>query len=144
MTGQSEPSVQQNANGQFEVHLMDGSKITCQSHEDAELVLDAVRRFYEGNTGRRLGRQHLAALDRAGLNAANSMLYRSVLHNLAPHITVPVDQLDKFTTVLDAHKIPYWVDEEAISFDGKPEVIVINFEPGGIPEVVQRLLNGIP
>ncbi len=144
MTVQSEPSIQQNASGQFEVHLMDGSKITCQSREDAELVLDAVRRFYEGNTGRRLPVRTLDALERAGLNATNSMLYRSVLHYLAPQLKVPVSQLQKVETLLKANRIPYWVDEEVLSLDGKPEIAFINLSKGSDLEMVRRLLNGIP
>jgi hypothetical protein len=142
MIGQSEPSIQQNANGQFEVHLMDGSKITCQSQEDAELVLDAVRRFYLGNKGR-LPIRTLDALERAGLNATNSMLYRSVLHYLAPHLKVPLTQLQKVETVLKANKIPYWVDEEVLSLDGKPEIAFINLSRESDPEMVRKLLNGI-
>jgi len=62
---------------------VDGNKVICQSQGDAELVLDAGRRFYEGIAGRKLPRQTLAALERAGLNAANSMLYRFAMHNLS-------------------------------------------------------------
>jgi hypothetical protein len=74
--------IQQNATGQCEVQLADGSRVTCQSRADAELVFDAARRFYEGAPGRKLPRQTLAALERAGLNATNSLLYRSAIHNV--------------------------------------------------------------
>ncbi len=144
MTGQSEPSIQQTASGQFEVHLMDGSRITCQNLEDAELVLDAVRRFYQGTIVGRLPIRTLDALERAGLNATNSMLYRSVLRYLAPpRLTVPVAKLQKVETLLKANKIPYWVDEEVLSLDGKPEVAFINLGKGSDPEMVRKLLNGI-
>jgi hypothetical protein len=83
MSPESEPTIRQKAQGKVEVHLTDGSVITCQSRADAELVLDAARRFYEGNTGRKLPRETLAALERAGLNAANSRLYRSAMHHVA-------------------------------------------------------------
>jgi hypothetical protein len=83
MSEKSKLCILQNANGQFEVRLMDGNKATCASQHDAELVLAAVRRFYDGNTGRRLPRRTLAALERAGLDAANSVLYRSAMHNLS-------------------------------------------------------------
>jgi len=66
-----------------QVHLIGGEKIVCQSREDAELVRDAERRFFEGNNGRLLPRKTLVALERAGLNGHNSMLYRSVMHKLA-------------------------------------------------------------
>lgn len=143
MSVQTEPSILENGSGQFEVHLMDGSKITCQSREDADLVLDAVRRFFEGNTGRKLPIRTLDALERAGLNPNNSMLYRSVLHNLAPHITVPVSKLDKVKAVLDSNHIPYWIDEEVLSLDGKPEVAFVSLGHESDPEFIQSLLKGI-
>jgi hypothetical protein len=80
---ESRLTIKQKAQSQVEVHLTDGSVITCQSRSDAELVLDAARRFYEGDTGRKLPRETLAALGRAGLNAANSVLYRSAMRHVA-------------------------------------------------------------
>src|SRR5262249_32068302 len=65
-----------------DLRLPDGSSVICTSRADAELVLDAVRRFFEGDTGRKLPRQTLAALERAGMTAANSVLYRSALHQV--------------------------------------------------------------
>lgn len=35
-----------------------------------------------------------------------------------PYIMVPVSQLEKVTAQLDAHRVSYWVDEEALSLDG--------------------------
>lgn len=59
-----------------------------------------------------------------------------------PYIMVPVQQLDRVRDLLDAAKIPYWVDEVAISLDGKPEVTVVNLGRGTDPEEVQKLLDG--
>jgi hypothetical protein len=64
--------------------------------------------------------------------------------NAGPYIMVPVAQLDQVKTLLDAHKISCWVDEEAISLDGRPEVAVINLEHGSNPATVQGLLDSIP
>jgi hypothetical protein len=64
------------------VTLVGGHRVTCPSLEDAELVRGADRRRYEGQNGRKLPRQTLAALERAGLHRGNSQLYRSALHNL--------------------------------------------------------------
>ena len=61
-----------------------------------------------------------------------------------PYIMVPVGQLDEVTDLLDANKVPYWVDEEAISLDGKPEVAVINLGHGSDPAMAQRLLDSMP
>ena len=62
--------------------MTDGSVITCQSRHDADLVLDADRRLYERHTDRKLPRATLAALERAGLNVANSLLYRSAMDHV--------------------------------------------------------------
>jgi hypothetical protein len=61
-----------------------------------------------------------------------------------PYIMVPVTQLDTVTALLDANKVSYWVDEEAISLDGKPEITVINLGHRSDPATVQRLLDSIP
>ena len=61
-----------------------------------------------------------------------------------PYIMVPVGQLDKVRAILDSNKIPYWVDEEAISLDGKPEIAVINLGQRNDPAMVQQLLDSIP
>ena len=57
---------------------------------------------------------------------------------------VPVAQLERVKAPLDTHKIPYWVDEQAISLDGKPEVAVINLGQGSDPATVQGILDSIP
>lgn len=61
-----------------------------------------------------------------------------------PYIMVPVAQLEKVRTLLAANECSFWIDEEAISLDGKPEVIVINLGHGSDPEKVQHLLDSIP
>lgn len=71
-------------------------------------------------------------------------LYVSTDGDAGPYIMTPVAQLEKVRTLLDANKVPYWVDEEAISLDGKPEVAVVNLGHGSDPESVQNLLDSIP
>jgi hypothetical protein len=61
-----------------------------------------------------------------------------------PYLMLPVAQLDEVVALLDANKVSYWVDEDAISLDGKPEITVINFGDRVEAIVVQRLLDGIP
>jgi hypothetical protein len=61
-----------------------------------------------------------------------------------PYIMVPVAQLDEVRALLNSKRVPYWVDEEAISLDGKPEVAVINLGRGSNPAMVQSLLDSIP
>jgi hypothetical protein len=60
-----------------------------------------------------------------------------------PYIMVPVAQLDKVSGLLDVNQIPYWVDEESISLDGKPEIAVINLRQGSKPQTVQKILDSI-
>jgi hypothetical protein len=57
---------------------------------------------------------------------------------------VPVAQLEKVRALLDANKVPYWVDEEVISLDGKPEVAVINLGHRSDPQRIQHILDSIP
>ena len=61
-----------------------------------------------------------------------------------PYIMVPVAQLDKVRALLEANKGPFWVDEEAISLDGKPEIAVINLGRGSNSATVQGLLDSTP
>lgn len=76
-------ATRQNTTPKVQVHFVGGGTLVCASPADADLVLDAEQRLYEGNTGRKLPRETLAALERAGQNGANSLLYRSVMHNVA-------------------------------------------------------------
>ncbi|MGP0064122.1 MAG: hypothetical protein ACLQGP_11055 [Isosphaeraceae bacterium] len=45
-----------------------------------------------------------------------------------PFLSLPLAQLESVRQVLDRHRIRYWPDSTAISLDGKPPVIVINFD----------------
>ena len=54
---------------------------------------------------------------------------------------VPVDQLREIRSLLDANSVGYWVDEQAISLDGNPEMAVINLGRGGDAASVQRLVD---
>jgi len=60
------------------------------------------------------------------------------------YIMVPVTQLDRVRALLDANRISYWVDEEALSLEGKPEITFINLDHPVDPARVQQLLDGIP
>lgn len=61
-----------------------------------------------------------------------------------PYIMVPVAQLAEVRDLLEANDVPHWVDEEAISLDGNPEVAVINLGRGSDVPKIQRLLDSIP
>ena len=71
-------------------------------------------------------------------------LYVSTDGDAGPYIMVPVELLGRVRAVLDTNKIPYWVDEEAISLDGKPEITVINISGRSDPNRVQALLDRVP
>jgi hypothetical protein len=43
--------------------------------------------------------------------------------------------------LLDANNIRYWVDEDAISVDGRPEVTVVNLGHGSDAGSVQKILD---
>ena len=58
-----------------------------------------------------------------------------------PYIMVPVVQLDEVQAILDAHQIPYSVDEYAISLDGEPEITVIDLGRSVDAKQVQNLLD---
>jgi len=58
-----------------------------------------------------------------------------------PYIMVPVEQLDKVKALLNASAMAFWVDEEAVSVDGKPEITVVNLGRQSDPAKVQRLLD---
>lgn len=62
----------------------------------------------------------------------------------APCIVVPVDRLNTVLAALDANDISYWLDEEVLSVDGKPEVAFVNLADGSDPASAQRVLDGIP
>jgi hypothetical protein len=58
-----------------------------------------------------------------------------------PYIMVVLGQLDRVTAVLRDNGVAFWVDEEAISLNGKPEIAVINFGRGVDAARVQQILD---
>ena len=58
-----------------------------------------------------------------------------------PFLMLPLSQLKSVREVLDRHAIRYWVDSEAISLDGKPAKIVINFGRTGDAARIQAALD---
>jgi len=61
-----------------------------------------------------------------------------------PYIITPVSQLDQVCRLLDGHHVRYSVDENAISLDGKPEVVVIDLGYRGDASGVQSILDANP
>jgi len=60
-----------------------------------------------------------------------------------PYIMVPVSQLDEVRRLLDSRHIGHWVEENAISLDGAPEIAVINLGRGGDAAAVQAVLDSV-
>jgi len=58
-----------------------------------------------------------------------------------PYLVLPFSQLGRVREVLDQNAIHYWVDSTAISLDGKPAKIVINFGRNGDANQIQALLD---
>lgn len=67
----------------------------------------------------------------------------SIDRTAGPYLRVPVMQLDEIRRLLDSRHIGYWVDENAISLDGAPEVTVIHFGRGGDAATIQALLDSV-
>ena len=61
--------------------------------------------------------------------------------NAGPYLMVPVKQLNQVRTLFDTNNIRYWVDEQAISLDGKPEITFVNCHRDTNPDRVQQLLD---
>ena len=58
-----------------------------------------------------------------------------------PYLMIPMGQLRHVRELLDCHAIRYWVDSDAISLDGKPAIVVINFGRAGDANQIQTLLD---
>jgi hypothetical protein len=58
-----------------------------------------------------------------------------------PYLMVPLAQLAGVRARLDRHSVRYWVDADAISLDGKPAVVVVNFGRAGDSARLQALLD---
>lgn len=69
---------------------------------------------------------------------------RIATNGAGPYFMVPVSQLAAVRNLLDSHRVPYSVDEDAISLDDEPEVAVVNLNRGADPKVVQDILDGHP
>jgi hypothetical protein len=70
-------------------------------------------------------------------------LYVSTDGTAGPYIMVPVSQLDEVRRLLDSRHIGYWVEEDVISFNGAPEVGVINLGRGTDAAAVQAILDSV-
>ena len=58
-----------------------------------------------------------------------------------PSITLPVQQVEAVTELLDRRQVRHWVSATAIAWEGKPAVTVINLGLGTDPAFVQQVLD---
>jgi hypothetical protein len=70
-------------------------------------------------------------------------LYISTDGTAGPYIMVPVSQLDDLRRLLDSRHIGYWVEEDAISLNGAPEVAVVDLGRGADTAAVQAMLDSV-
>lgn len=61
-----------------------------------------------------------------------------------PYIMVSVAQLEDLKRLLESNRVRYWVEEDVISFDGEPEVAVVDLGQSGDAQAVQKLLDAAP
>ncbi|MHB1158053.1 MAG: hypothetical protein ACYC26_14600 [Phycisphaerales bacterium] len=57
------------------------------------------------------------------------------------YIMVPLNQLKAVEDMLQRNGISYWVDANAISLNGKPEITVINLGRSADANSIQQLLD---
>jgi hypothetical protein len=57
---------------------------------------------------------------------------------------VPLPQLDRVQSLLSQNGVSFWLDESAISVDGRPFIAVVNFGRSGDANKVQTILDAVP
>lgn len=60
-----------------------------------------------------------------------------------PYIMVPVSQLDEVKRLLETQSVRYWIDENAISLNGTPEIAIINLGRDADARAVQNILDSV-
>ncbi len=58
-----------------------------------------------------------------------------------PYLMVPLEQVPAIRAVLQQHGITHSLDEDAIQFDDKPIIALINFGRGADSARIQQLLD---
>ena len=71
-------------------------------------------------------------------------IYFATEGNSGLYIMLPVAQLDAVCKLLDAHAVPYWVDDESVSLDGEPAVSVINLGQDVDAARTRAILDSVP
>jgi hypothetical protein len=58
-----------------------------------------------------------------------------------PYIIAPTSQIEAIQSLLEQNRIAHWIDDDAISIDGKPEIGVFNLGQSSDPRQVQAILD---
>jgi hypothetical protein len=58
-----------------------------------------------------------------------------------PYLMVPLEQVPAIRAVLQQHGIAHSLDQDAVQFDDKPIIALINFGRGTDPVRIQQLLD---
>jgi hypothetical protein len=82
-------------------------------------------------------RRYLAMID----STTQARITVSTDGDAAPYIMVPLYQLEAVKDVLRNQRIYFWVDSDAISLHGKPEIAVVNLGRDADVGQVQHLLD---
>ena len=76
-------------------------------------------------------------------STTHERLQVSIDGNAGPYVMVPLDQLKVVEKVLKDHHIVYWVDADAISIDGKPEIAIVNLGRDVDGKQIQQFLDSV-
>ena len=60
-----------------------------------------------------------------------------------PYIEAPVGQIDEIRALLSSRGIRFWVDEDVISFNGGPQLALINLSRGADAAAIQAILDSV-
>jgi hypothetical protein len=60
-----------------------------------------------------------------------------------PYIMVPLSQLSDLRDLLEKHRVRYFVEEDAISLDGAPEIAIVDLGHGADAAAIQAILDTV-
>jgi hypothetical protein len=131
----------------FRVVELDGGR--CSSKTPRPAILLQLTLFRPVRPNIIVGEQRGARQALAGRHVMIDVTTRRRLHvssggTAGPYIIVPLTQLDPVRRLLDSHEVRYSVDENAISIDGKPEIVVIDLGFGSDAVRIQAILDANP
>lgn len=64
-------------------------------------------------------------------------------NNGGAFLRLPYLQVEELRQVLDAQGIRYWVEEMVYSYNGGPQIAIVQFGKNNNPETIQAILDSI-